>query len=141
MCASGSLRPSAETTTVRKRRRVDIELDEIGSEFLFDHLIGVISLVPIVLDSRAGKRSNVLIGRIIRRFIQATRGIEISHETDFIVEMIALLNTFEMPLHSSINRMYLIVSSQIRDVSEVLSGGDKSLLSDSDEREKEDRRP
>ena len=37
---SGSLRLSAETTSVRKRRRADIELDEIGSEFLFDHLIG-----------------------------------------------------------------------------------------------------
>ena len=120
---SGSLRLSAETTTVRKRRRVDIELDEIGSEFLFDHLIGAYlsGADRIRLSSRkAIKRSD---RRIIRRFIQATRGIEISHETDFIVEMIALLNTSEMPLHSSINRMYLIVSSQIRDVSEVLSGG------------------
>ena len=107
---SGSLRLSAETTTVRKRRRVDIELDEIGSEFLFDHLIGAYlsGADRIRLSSRkAIKRSD---RRIIRRFIQATRGIEISHETDFIVEMIALLNTSEMPLHSSINRMYLIVS-------------------------------
>ena len=34
------------------------------------------------------------------------------------------LNTSEMPLHSSINRMYLIISSQI-DISEVLSGGEQ----------------
>ena len=134
---SGSLRLSAETTSVRKRRRADIELDEIGSEFLFDHLIGayLCGADRIRLFSRkAITRSD---RSIIRRFIQATRGIEISNETDYTVEMIALLNTSEMPLHSSINRMYLIVSSQIRDVSEVLSGGDKSLLSDSDEREKE----
>ena len=51
--------------------------------------------------------------------------------------MITLLNTSEMPLHSSINRMYLIISSQIRDISEVLSGGDKSLLEDTGDREKE----
>ena len=134
---SGSLRLNAETTSIRKRRKVDIQLDEIGSEFLYDHLIGAYlsGAHRIRLSSKkAIKRSD---RRKIRQFIQNTRGIEISNESDYIIEMITLLNTSEMPLHSSINRMYLIVSSQIRDVSETLSGGDKSLLEDSGDREKE----
>ena len=134
---SGSLRLNAETTSIRKRRRVDIQLDEIGSEFLYDHLIGAYlsGADRIRLSSR--KVIKRLDRRKIRQFIQTTRGIEISNESDYIVEMITLLNTSEMPLHSSINRMYLIVSSQIRDISEVLSGGDKSLLEDTGDREKE----
>jgi len=134
---SGSLRLNAETTSIRKRRKVDIQLDEIGSEFLYDHLIGAYlsGAHRIRLSSKkAIKRSD---RRKIRQFIQNTRGIEISNESDYIIEMITLLNTSEMPLHSSINRMYLIVSSQIRDVSETLSGGDKSILEDSGDREKE----
>ena len=134
---SGSLRLNAETTSIRKRRKVDIQLDEIGSEFLYDHLIGAYlsGAHRIRLSSKkAIKRSD---RRKIRQFIQNTRGIEISNESDYIIEMITLLNTSEMPLHSSINRMYLIVSSQIRDISETLSGGDKSLLEDSGDREKE----
>ena len=100
---SGSLRLNAETTSIRKRRRVDIQLDEIGSEFLYDHLIGAYlsGADRIRLASRnAIKRSD---RRKLRQFIQTTRGIEISNESDYIVEMITLLNTSEMPLHSSIN--------------------------------------
>ena len=37
---SGSLRVSAETTSVRKRRQVEIDLQEISRDFIFDHLIG-----------------------------------------------------------------------------------------------------
>ena len=112
---SGSLRLSAETTSVRKRRRADIELDEIGSEFLFDHLIGayLCGADRIRLSSRKViTRSD---RRIIRRFIQSTRGIEISNETDYIVEMIALLNTSEMPLHSSICLLYTSPSPRDED--------------------------
>ena len=42
-----------------------------------------------------------------------------------------------MPLYSSLNRMYLLVSSQIRDVTEVLLRNDSSSFEDSEEREKE----
>ena len=110
----------------------------LDREFLYDHLIGAYlsGADRIRLSSRnAIKRSD---RRKIRQFIQTTRGIEISNESDYIVEMVTFLNTSEMPLHSSINRMYLIVSSQIRDISEVLFGGDKSLLEDdTGDREKE----
>ena len=42
-----------------------------------------------------------------------------------------------MPLYSTLNRMYLLISSQVRDVVDVLSSGDKELLEDAEEREGE----
>ncbi len=134
---SGSLRLNAETTSIRKRRRVDISLDEIGSDFLLDHLIGAYLCGAERIRVTSTKTIQRSEKRKFRRFIQTTRGIEITDETDHMVEMVTLLNTSEIPLYSSINRMYLLVSSQIRDVSEVLLGGDKSLLMDSEDREKE----
>lgn len=134
---SGSLRVSAETTSVRKRRQVEIDLQEISRDFIFDHLIGAYlsgaQKIRIISKSGIDREHR----RELRRFIQTTRGVEIANESDYSVEMITLLNTAEMPLHSSLNRMYLLVSSQIRDVVEVLTGGDVTILEDSEEREKE----
>ena len=134
---SGSLRVNAETSTVRKRRQVEIDLEEIGREFILDHLIGAYlsGAQNIQITSKSGiDREH---RKELRKFIQTTRGIEISTESDHRVEMITLLNPGEMPLHSSLSRMYLLVSSQIRDVIEVLTGGDLTILEDSEEREKE----
>ena len=134
---SGSLRVSAETTSVRKRRQVEIDLQEISRDFILDHLIGAYlsgaQNIRIISKSGIDREHR----RELRRFIQTTRGIEIANESDYSVEMITLLNPAEMPLHSSLNRMYLLVSSQIRDVVEVLTGGDVTILEDSEEREKE----
>ena len=134
---SGSLRVSAETTSVRKRRQVEIDLQEISRDFILDHLIGAYlsgaQNIRIISKSGIDREHR----RELRRFIQTTRGVEIANESDYSVEMITLLNTAEMPLHSSLNRMYLLVSSQIRDVVEVLTGGDVTILEDSEEREKE----
>ena len=134
---SGSLRVSAETTSVRKRRQVEIDLQEISRDFILDHLICAYlsgaQNIRIISKSGIDREHR----RELRRFIQTTRGIEIANESDYSVEMITLLNPAEMPLHSSLNRMYLLVSSQIRDVVEVLTGGDVTILEDSEEREKE----
>ena len=134
---SGSLRVNAETTSLRKRRQVEIDLQEISRDFILDHLIGAYlsgaQNIRIISKSGIDREHR----RELRRFIQTTRGIEIANESDYSVEMITLLNPAEMPLHSSLNRMYLLVSSQIRDVVEVLTGGDVTILEDSEEREKE----
>ena len=134
---SGSLRVSAETTSVRKRRQVEIDLQEISRDFILDHLIGAYlsgaQNIRIISKSGIDREHR----RELRRFIQTTRGVEIANESDYSVEMITLLNTAEMPLHSSLNRLYLLVSSQIRDVVEVLTGGDVTILEESEEREKE----
>ncbi|MED5268021.1 MAG: phosphate uptake regulator PhoU [Candidatus Thermoplasmatota archaeon] len=134
---SGSLRLNAETTNVRKRRKIEINIDEIKVEFLFDHLVGAyISGAHNILVSRSsGIRRNDR--RQIRKFTQTTRGIEISEESEYSVQLVTLINTSEMPLYSSLNRMYLLVSSQIRDVTEVLLRNDSSSFEDSEEREKE----
>ena len=134
---SGSLRVSAETTSVRKRRQVEIDLQEISRDFILDHLIGAYlsgaQNIRIISKSGIDREHR----RDLGRFIQTTRGDDIANESDYSVEMITLLNPAEMPLHSSLNRMYLLVSSQIRDVVEVLTGGDVTILEDSEEREKE----
>ena len=134
---SGNLRVTPETTSVVRRREVEISIEEIGEDFLLDHLIGAyLSGAQIIrIRSKSGfLRSH---RKIFRSFIQTTRGIEITSEAEKSIEMLSLLNPSEMPLHSSINRMYLLVSSQIRDITEVLTGGDSEILDDAEEREKE----
>jgi phosphate uptake regulator len=134
---SGNLRIIPEVTSLRKRRHFQIQLDEIDDEFLLDYLIGAYLSGSELIRIKSSSQFERSHRRSIRQFIQTTRGIEISNETDSSIEMIALLNSAEMPLHSSLNRMYLLVTSQVRDVLEVLCGGESNILEDCEEREKE----
>ena len=47
------------------------------------------------------------------------------------------MNAGDMPLHASLNRMYLQVTSLIRDIGSVFDGEDREYLSDAEERESE----
>lgn len=58
-------------------------------------------------------------------------------ESESGLELICLLSAAEMPLIASINRMYLQLSSLVRDIISVLQGDDIELLSDAEERESE----
>ena len=73
----------------------------------------------------------------IRRFLRSTRGFEIGEEGDSHSRLISLLNAGELPLSASLNRMYLLLSSLVRDIIEALQGADTDLISDHDERERE----
>ena len=76
--------------------------------------------------------------KIIRRFLRSTRGFEIVEENVNSTELRCLLNPGDMPLHASLKRMYLLVSSLVRDLQEeMFSGGDIDFLSDHEERESE----
>ena len=120
---SGTLRIIPEGSSVRKRREVEILLDELPEVVILDHLIAayLAGAQLIRIQTMTGFTRDHR--RIFRKFVQSTRGVEIANESDRIIEMVTLLSPSEMPIHSSINRMYLLISSQIRDIVEVLSGG------------------
>ena len=62
---------------------------------------------------------------------------EIIDETDSLMEMRCLLNAGDMPIRASLNRMYLLVTSLMRDIVGCFDGGELEFLSDTEERESE----
>lgn len=134
---SGTLRVIADASSVVKQREVRINCNEIPDHMIFDHLVAsYLSGAHRIIIS-----SNMEFSRfqrkIFRDFVKSTRGLEITNDHNREIEMISLLNPSEMPLFSSINRMYLLISRQIRDFSEVLMGGDPDILEESSELENE----
>ena len=134
---SGNLRVIPEASSIIRRREVEINIDNIPNDFILDHLIGAYLSGAQLIRIRSKNGFDRSDRKIFRSFIQTTRGIEITTETEKTIEMLSLLNPSEMPLYSSINRMYLLISSQIRDISDALSGADSEVLEDAEEREKE----
>jgi len=134
---SGALRVIPEASAVTRRREVSIELDSVPDEMLLDHLIAAYlsGNQSIRISSNSGFSRGHM--KTFRTFVKSTRGIEIANESETELEMISLMNPAEMPLYSSLNRMYLLISSQIRDAVEVILGGDSKILEDSEERESE----
>ena len=134
---SGTLRVIPEASTVTKRREVDVDLSSVPDEMMFDHLIAAYLSGNQLIRIHSKKGFSRFHRKVFRQFIGSTRGIEISSEFENTIEMISLINPAEMPLYSTLNRMYLLISSQVRDVVDVLSSGDKELLEDAEEREGE----
>ena len=134
---SGTLRIIPEGSSVRKRREVEIHLDELPQVMILDHLIAAYLAGAQLIRIQTVHGFTRDHRRIFRQFVQSTRGIEIASEGENLIEMVTLLSPSEMPIHSSVNRMYLLISSQIRDIVEVLTGGDSEILDDSSERERE----
>ena len=134
---SGTLRVIADASSVVKQREVRINCEEIPDHMIFDHLVAsYLSGAHRIIISSPIELSRIQ-RKILREFVKSTRGLEITNDQGREIEMISLLNPSEMPLFSSINRMYLLISRQIRDFSEVLMGGGIDILDDSSEIENE----
>ena len=120
-----------------RRTEIMINLGGLPKGALYDHLMGAyISGVQEILIK--GKLTlNRKTRNEIRRFLRSTRGFEIGEEDDSSTRLISLLNIGELPLSASLNRMYLLLSSLVRDIVEALQGADSELISDHDERERE----
>ena len=132
---SGALRITPLQQNQRVERHVRINLDEIPPKSLHDHLMGAyISGADVIVVFHSEDQSPT---KIIRRFLRSTRGFEIVEEDTNSTELRCLLNPGDMPLHASLKRMYLLVSSLVRDLQEVFLGGDIDFLSDHEERESE----
>ena len=133
---SGALRITPLEQNQRVERHVRITLEDIPENSLHDHLMGAyISGADVIVIYHSTDQSSP--AKIVRRFIRSTRGFEIVEQNQTSTELRCLLNPGDMPLHASLKRMYLLVSSLVRDLQEVFSGGDIDFISDHEERESE----
>ncbi len=134
---SGELMISPLDDVEERRTELIIQIDLLPEGALYDHLMGayisgvqeilVLSDTPLSRETRS----------VIRRFLRSTRGFEIGDQDDDSARLISLLNAGELPLNASLNRMYLLLSSLVRDILEVLRGGDGEMITDHEERERE----
>ena len=134
---SGALRVIADTSNLLRKREVKIDCEIIPDHMIFDHLIAAYLSGADKIKIFSNNEFSRIQSKVFRDFVRSTRGLEIANDQGNMLEMISLLNPSEMPLYSSINRMYLLISKQVRDFSEVLTGDNLEILDDSSERENE----
>lgn len=133
---SGALRITPLEQNQRVERHVRFTLEDIPENSLHDHLMGAyISGADVIVIYHSADHASPT--KIVRRFLRSTRGFEIVEQNQTSTELRCLLNPGDMPLHASLKRMYLLVSSLVRDLQEVFAGGDIEFLSDHEEREGE----
>jgi len=134
---SGTLRVIADASTIVRNREVNIDCKEVPDHMIFDYLVAAYLSGANRITINSSKEFTRNQSKIFRNFVKSTRGLEITNDQGSKLEMISLLNPAEIPLYSSINRMYLLISRQVRDFSDVLIDGDLEILEDSAERENE----
>ena len=135
--SSGELMLSPLDESEERKTEIEINLGGLPIGALYDHLMGayISGVQEIVIKSKTNLTRKTR--NEIRRFLRSTRGFEIGEEDDSSTRLISLLNAGELPLSASLNRMYLLLSSLVRDIIESLQGADSELISDHDERERE----
>ena len=135
--SSGELMLSPLEDSEERRTEITINLGGLPKGALYDHLMGayISGVQEILIKGKVPLKRKTR--NEIRRFLRSTRGFEIGEEDDYSTRLISLLNTGELPLSASLNRMYLLLSSLVRDIVEALQGADSELISDHDERERE----
>ena len=135
--SSGELMLSPLEDSEERRTEITINLGGLPKGALYDHLMGAYNsgVQEILIKGKAPLKRKTR--NEIRRFLRSTRGFEIGEEDDYSTRLVSLLNTGELPLSASLNRMYLLLSSLVRDIVEALQGADSELISDHDERERE----
>ena len=133
---SGALRLTP-FNTIEETRRITLSTEKIPEGALLDHLMGAYLSGTDQIIVNYKTKENQKIKRIIRTFQRSTRGFEIEEETTQSITLTTLLNAGELPMRSTINQMYMQLNSLVRDTLDVLSGEDKSLIEDYEERERE----
>jgi len=134
---SGELMLSPLDDVEERRTELTIQIDRLPEGALYDHLMGAyisgVQEILVLSESSLARKTR----SVVRRFLRSTRGFEIGEQDDVSARLISLLNVGELPLNASLNRMYLLLSSLVRDILEVLRGGDGEMISDHEERERE----
>ena len=134
---SGALRITPLNTLGDPVKHVFFDALSLPEKSLHDHLMGAYisgaDSISIAITPEVRKAAIVQ----IRKFLRSTRGFEIIEEGESNINLKCLLNAGDMPLHASLNRMYLQVTSLIRDIGSVFDGEDREFLSDAEERENE----
>ncbi len=134
---SGALRLTPASAVESRRTRITVLAEDIPEDGLFDHLVGAYLSGATTIDIRTKSTFDRKLRRVVRRLLKSTRGFEISQESETRIELVSLLSASELPLRASINRMYQQLTSLMRDIHEVLTGSDKDLIDDHEEREEE----
>lgn len=134
---SGALRITPLNMAEAPEKFVSFDAETLPENSLHDHLMGAYISGADSISITFGKDLRKTVWLQIRRFLRSTRGFEIFEEIDTRIELKCLMNAGDMPLHASLNRMYLQVTSLIRDIVSVFDGEDREFLSDADERESE----
>ena len=134
---SGALRITPLNMAGAPEKFVSFDAETLPENSLHDHLMGAYISGADSISITFGKDLRKTVWLQIRRFLRSTRGFEIFEEIDTRIELKCLMNAGDMPLHASLNRMYLQVTSLIRDIVSVFDGEDREFLSDADERESE----
>jgi len=104
---------------------------------LHDHLMGayISGSDEIHIEFQPDEQKTV--SAQVRHFLRSTRGFEIMDEEGETILLKCLMNAGDMPLHASLNRMYLQVTSLSRDILSVFEGEDRQYIADAEERENE----
>ena len=133
---SGALRLTP-FNTIEQIKKITLSTRKIPEGALLDHLMGAYLSGTDRIKINFTSKENSKIKKIIRIFQRSTRGFEIEEELDENITLITLINAGELPMRSSLNQMYMQLNSLIRDILDVISGEDKSLIEDYEERERE----
>ena len=133
---SGALRLTP-LDTVEDVKKITLRTHKIPEGALLDHLMGAyLSGTDQIIVQHAEDEAKS-VKRVIRTFQRSTRGFEIETESSNRIKLIALINAGELPLRSTLNQMFMQLTSLVRDTLEVLSGEDFELIEDYEERERE----
>lgn len=134
---SGELSLSPLDVVEEQRTLISLDLDGLPKGALYDHLMGAYISGALEIIVQSERPLNRKVRSEIRRFLRSTRGFEIGEQSDSSARLVSLLNAGELPLQASLNRMYLLLSSLVRDIVDVLGGGDEEMIADHEERERE----
>ncbi len=134
---SGALRITPLNERTVRELHAFFDHSRLPENSLHDHLMGAYISGADVIKISFEETNHALLARSVRRFLKSTRGFEIVDEQARTMELRCLLNAADMPLHASLNRMYLLVTSLMRDIMNVFEGGDTEFLADAEERESE----
>jgi phosphate uptake regulator len=134
---SGALRITPLNVSNTQELHAFFDYNRLPENSLHDHLMGAYISGADVIKIVFSETNHSVLARSVRRFLKSTRGFEIVDETSTLMLLRCLLNASDMPLHASLNRMYLMVTSLMRDVVSVFEGQDLDFLADAAERESE----
>ena len=134
---SGALRVTPLDAQTRVSQRAYFSTKKLPDNSLHDHLMGayISGSDEIHIEHQPSEQKAVSVQ--VRRFLRSTRGFEIVEEQPARTEIRCLMNAGDMPLHASLNRMYLQVTSLARDILSVFDGEDREYITDAEERENE----
>lgn len=134
---SGALRVTPLDSNQKTLQQTFFSTKNLPEKSLHDHLMGayIAGSDEIYIDHQPDETKAV--SGQVRRFLRSTRGFEIMDEGPNRTQLKCLMNAGDMPLHASLNRMYLQVTSLTRDILSVFEGEARNYIEDAEERESE----